>query len=165
MCSPIATNIAAFAANVSKDVLDTAQERKNAKYNSQVAISNAKLAIAQAKQEEQTGIKEAREEKIKGIQEANRLYAQNASGGFDANSTTSLYNVQDTYTTSESSAQSILDNYKQNAQNYYTKANNYINESKNIISNYNSSLLTAALGMNSKVGDYWGDFNTDRLEM
>ena len=159
MCSPIAAGAVAAITTAAAAITTGIQERKNAKYDAQIAATNARIAVSQGKKEEQTGIELAREEKIKGLRQANIAYAQNAANGFDINSATNLYNIEDIYKESENSALNIQNIYNSKAENYYSQASNYNSKRQNAISNYNSSLLNKALGTTSKVASSWGKFS------
>lgn len=161
MCSPIAAGVVTAVATAATTITAGIQERKNAKYDAQVAATNARIAIAQGKKEEQAGIDLAREEKIKGMRQANIAYAQNASNGFDVNSETNLYNIQDIYRESENSAYNIQNSYNSKAENYYTQGSKYAFQGQNAISNYNSSVLDKALGMTSKVASSWSKYSSN----
>lgn len=160
MCAPVAAAAAVSAVTTAAATINnTIQERKNAKYDAQIAYANAKNAASEAKKQEQTGIELSREEKIKGLRNAKQIYAQNASGGFDTNSTTSFYNFQDVYNEAQNSAYGILNTYNDKASNYYTKADRYMNQRQNIVSKYNAKLFNNALGLTNKVASSWGSFN------
>ena len=140
MCSPIAAGAVAAITTAAAAITTGIQERKNAKYDAQIAATNARIAVSQGKKEEQTGIELAREEKIKGLRQANIAYAQ-------------------IYKESENSALNIQNIYNSKAENYYSQASSYNSKRQNAISNYNSSLLNKALGSTSKVASSWGKFS------
>lgn len=138
MCTP-ATIISSTIGTLS-EINNQYKERKNTKYQAQIAINNAKNERNQALNEIQKGIEESRLETIKGIKETNLQKARNAANGFDYNSETNLAQYEDISNDTELNSFYTTRNYINNANQHNLRANSYLNNAQFNIENYNNSL-------------------------
>lgn len=148
--------------NVIKTVSGIKQQDAQYKYQTQIAINNAKQAQNEAFQQKQIGIDEARLEKIKGLRQVNEQIAKNSSSGFDVNSLTNQLNYGDILTTANNSSSLVKSKYFQNANSYLQSANSYLDKAKQIKKEYNDNLFEKGmtyLGQFGKVADSWNEFS------
>ena len=135
------------------------QEIKNSNYRTQIALNNAQSAKSEALRQKQLGIEEARKEKLEGIEKINSLKAKNASSGFDLESYTNNINYSDTLNNTYSNAETIEQNYNQQAQNYIDKANSYLGEAGYIQDNKpkttTGGFILKALGESKLASNNW----------
>ena len=89
------TDIVSGTLNVAKMTSSIQNDNQQLKYQTQIAINNAKQAQNEALRQKQIGIDEARLEKIKGMQKLNSQIAKNSANGFsDASSSNSIATVK-----------------------------------------------------------------------
>lgn len=167
MCAPtqLYTGLSSAIGLVSSIAKDKRDEKIN-EYKTQIAINNIENNKLLASQQLQQGIESAHQTKIKGMSAAATQMAKNASNGFDMNSMTNLYNIDDIYNSADSEANLTKEEYLLKAQNYINSANNQIlslnasNEANSI-----NRFLTGMnyLGSATKVAESWSkeDSNGD----
>ncbi len=166
MCAPtqLYTGLSGAIGLVSSIAKDKRDE-KISEYKTQIAINNVENNKLLASQQVQQGVESARQTKIKGLNAAATQMAKNASNGFDMNSMTSIYNIDDIYNSADSEANSTKEEYLLKAQNYINSANNQI-LSLNVSNETNSTnrFLTGMnyLGSATKVAENWSKENNNR---
>ncbi|MBQ8848479.1 MAG: hypothetical protein IJ003_05995 [Candidatus Gastranaerophilales bacterium] len=152
------TDIVSGTLNVAKMTSSIQNDNQQLKYQTQIAINNAKQAQNEALRQKQIGIDEARLEKIKGMQKLNSQIAKNSANGFDAYSQTNIENYSDIYSDTLNSANAVKNNYDNSAIDYFQTANEYLNQAKQTKKQYNSNLFKKGmtyLGQFNKVADSW----------
>ena len=167
MCAPtqLYTGLSSAIGLVSSIAKDKRDE-KISEYKTQIAINNIENNKLLASQQVQQGIESAHQTKIKGMNAVATQMAKNASNGFDMNSMTNIYNIDDIYNSADSEANSTKEEYLLKAQNYINSANSQIlslnasNEANSI-----NRFLTGMnyLGSATKVAKSWSkeDSNGD----
>ena len=162
MCNPAAvgviSNVMTQVVQIGNQQIEAKENYKKTKYNSEIALANAKEARNNAKLEQQEGIEESRLKKIEGIRQANAQKALDLSNNINSESDTSFYNYDDILNSGFSDANLIKNQHEAKADNYFNQAVSYQNQAKNIVDDYNKNQYKnalAGLGYTTKVASNW----------
>lgn len=167
MCIPtnVVTGVSS-AIGLAGTISDYKSNQKMNEYKTQIALNNVENNKYLASQQIQQGVESARLTKIKGISSASSQMAKNASSGFDVNSATNLYGVEDIFNSAEMEVNNTREEYALKAQNYINNANNQIlSLNSDLASNANSKFKTGMniLGTSLKVSNDW--FKGDEIDL